>query len=133
MSQSRTSYEGIAFEFVCLSHIFQIKEALGISGVLSEWFGWRVAPNKEQSGAQIDLVIDRRDNVSSLCEMKFVGQEFTISKDYDEELRNKIVRYDAFSKHRKSIQMVFVSSYGLKRNMYSGLVQRSLTLDDLFR
>ena len=133
MSQSRTSYEGIAFEFVCLSHIPQIKEALGISGVLSEWFGWRVAPSEEQSGAQIDLVIDRRDNVSSLCEMKFVGQEFTISKDYDEELRNKIARYDAFSKHRKSIQMVFVSSYGLKRNMYSGLVQRSLTLDDLFR
>lgn len=133
MSQSRTSYEGIAFEFVCLSHISQIKEALGISGVLSEWFGWRVAPSEEQSGAQIDLVIDRRDNVSSLCEMKFVGQEFTISKDYDEELRNKIARYDAFSKHRKSIQMVFVSSYGLKRNMYSGLVQRSLTLDDLFR
>ena len=130
---ARTAYEGIAFEFICLSHVCQIKDALGISGVLSEWFGWRVEGNEERKGAQIDLIIDRRDGVSTLCEMKFVGDEFIIDKDYDKDLRNKITRYDEFSKGKKSIQLILISSYGLKKGAYSNLVNRSLALSDLFK
>ena len=39
--QRRVSWEGVAFERVCLLHSQQIKKALGISGVASEESAWR--------------------------------------------------------------------------------------------
>ena len=32
--------------------------------------------------AQIDLLIDRRDDVINICEMKFTDDEFVIDKEY---------------------------------------------------
>src|SRR5674476_1040513 len=55
------AWSGYAFEQVCLCHLPQIKNALGISGVYSTTSSWRSATIK--NGAQIDLVIDRRDHV----------------------------------------------------------------------
>ena len=37
--------------------------------------------NKEEF-AQIDLLIERNDNVSNLCEIKFSNSEFVIDKNY---------------------------------------------------
>lgn len=36
------------------------------------------------------------------------------------------------TKTRKSIQLTFISSYGLQHNMYSGIAQNEVVLDDLF-
>lgn len=36
------------------------------------------------------------------------------------------------TKTRKSIQLTFISCYGLQRNMYSGIAQNEVVLDDLF-
>ena len=72
-SPSVSSWRGIAFEEVCLSHIQQIKAALGISGVSSEQSAWVVKGDDEKEGAQIDLLISRKDNVVNMCEMKFYG------------------------------------------------------------
>lgn len=43
-------------------------------------------------GAQIDLLIDRNDQVVNICEMKYSLSEFTIDADYERNLRNKRVR-----------------------------------------
>ena len=84
----RVSWEGIAFERVCLLHSWQIKKALGISGVASEESAWRCLPSPELAkGAQIDLVIDRADRVTNLCEMKFASEQYSISKDEADEMR----------------------------------------------
>ena len=53
-------WSGICFEKVCLLHLTQIQNKLGISGVLSTAYSWR--GKREDYGAQIDLVIDRNDN-----------------------------------------------------------------------
>lgn len=64
--------------------------------------------------------------------MKFSEDEFAISKDYDKVLRNKIARFREETRSRKSIQLTFVTSYGVKNNTYSGIVQNVVTMDDLF-
>lgn len=132
---SRRAWEGITFEQLCRDHISQIKQKLGISGVLSDesvWF-YRGNPDEGVSGAQIDLLIDRRDRVVTLCEMKFSVNEYEIDREYDMNLRNKISAFSRITSCRKTIQLAMITTYGVKRNKYSGLVSTQITLDDLFR
>ena len=84
------SWKGVAFEEVCWQHNTQIKRALEIGGVKSSLSAWSVKGDEENEGAQIDLLINRADNVVNLCEMKFCGGEYVISKDEESKLRNRI-------------------------------------------
>lgn len=131
---SRKAWAGITFEQVCKDHIMQIKHKLGISGILSEQSSWFVKADKKQgiNGTQIDLIIDRRDRVIDLCEMKFSLDEYVISKDYDSKLRGRIETFRRITGTKKAVQLVFVTTYGVKSNMYSGMVQKQITMDDLF-
>lgn len=97
-------------------------------------YSWRSKSDgvTSERAAQIDMVIERGDNTINLCEMKFSEGEFSINKDYEKILRNKIVRFMEETKTRKSIQLTFISSYGLQRNMYSSIVQNEVVLNDLF-
>ena len=107
---------------------------MGIAGVSTNLYSWRSKSSGEadERAAQIDMVIERGDNTINLCEMKFSEGEFAINKDYDKILRNKIARFMEETKTRKSIQLTFISSHGLQRNMYSGIAQNEVVLDDLF-
>ena len=131
---ARRAWAGLTFEQLCKDHISQIKQKLGISGVLTEesvWFSLG-DPTLNIPGAQIDLVITRRDKVIHLCEMKFSINEFTIDKDYDAVLRNKL---DAFQRSvcaKDTLLLTMVTTYGVRQNMYSGIVQSQVLLDDLF-
>lgn len=130
---SRRSWAGYTFEQLCLYHLDQIKRSIGISGVqcsVSAWFP--KAPDSNERGAQIDLLIDRRDRIINICEMKFSINEFTIDKEYDEKLRNKIEAFRAETGTRKALQLTMVTTYGVKRNMYRNKVQSEVLLDDLF-
>lgn len=109
-----------------------IKQALGISGVFTETSAWRHSP-KDGNGAQIDLLLHRKDNVISICEMKFSNAEFAIDKTYATELKNKLDIFRRESKTKKALFLAMVTTYGTKDNMYSiGLVQNEVTMDDLF-
>ena len=125
-SPSRRAWSGYSFEQLALHHIRQIKQKLGISGVQSDICGWK------GDGAQIDLLIDRRDQTINLCEMKFSQGEFEITKQYDEHLRERAEMFRSASKTRKALHQTFVTTYGLKKNMYSGNVQSEVVLDNLF-
>jgi len=81
---------------------------------------------------QVDLVIDRRDEVINLCEMKYSLKEFTINKDYENKLRERQELFRKETKTRKALHITFVTTYGLVKNKYSGIVQSEVTLDDLF-
>ncbi|MCX6225097.1 MAG: ATP-binding protein [Bacteroidia bacterium] len=93
------AWSGYSFEQVCLYHLPKIKMALGISGIQTSISSWR--SNSKDQGTQVDLVIDRRDQVINLCEMKFSLNPFTIDKKYSEELRNKIVLFKSETGTRK--------------------------------
>ena len=129
---SRRAWAGLTFEQVCEDHIRQIKQALGISGILTEVSSWFVRADEEHEGAQIDLVIDRRDRVINLCEMKFSLDEYVIDKDYEAQLRRKIERFRKSTKTKKALQLTMITTYGVKNNTYSGRVQSQVTMDELF-
>jgi len=123
---------GMSFEAICLKHVEQIKKGLGISGY-SEESPWRYAGNKEEIGAQIDLLIDRDDRVITICEMKFYSEEFSIDKAYAAELQRKIQVFQDQTKTKKTIFLSFITTYGLKKNNYANrLVDKDLTIDCLF-
>ena len=128
------AWAGVSFEILAMNHIDRVKQRLGISGVATQLYSWRSKSDtgSAERAAQIDMVIERGDNTINLCEMKFSESEFAINKDYEKILRNKIVRFMEETKTRKSIQLTFISSYGLQRNMYSGIAQNEVVLNDLF-
>lgn len=107
---------------------------MGISGVLTECSAWSVKSDRDEdiSGTQIDLLIDRKDMAVSLCEIKFSVKEYEITKDYDMKLRSKIGTFSEVTKCRKSNQLVMITTYGVKKNMYSGLINNQVLLEDLF-
>lgn len=127
-----TTWVGLAFERLCLQHINQMKQSLGILGVISNAFSWQISATDDHYGAQIDLLIDRGDNVINLCEMKFSGDEFSIDKSCEEIFRRKSSVFRQLTGTKKTLRMTLVTTYGLRINQYSGCVNDVIVLDDLF-
>lgn len=121
-----TAWSGLAFERICFAHQQQIKNALGISGVVSTTYGYR------DSNMQIDMVIDRSDGIIDLCEMKFTKHKFTIDEAYDEILLTRKELFEKKIKNAKSVHLVMVTSNGITENSYSYDIQNSITANDLF-
>lgn len=127
------SWTGCAFEAICLKHILQVKRALNIEAIYTEASVWRHVPGKGQAGAQIDLLLDRKDRCMNLCEMKFSVEEFIISKKYAAELAQKKAVFIEKSKTKKTIFLTMVTTYGvLKNEYYKNLIQNEVTMDALF-
>ena len=124
------TWSGFAFERVCLSHLAQIKKKLGISGVQTRACSWRSMQGAP--GAQIDLLVDRKDETVNVCEMKYASEEFEITKEYAGKLNNKLSAFVKETGTRKSLLLTLVTSYGVKPNCYSGIVQAEVRMDDLF-
>jgi AAA+ ATPase superfamily predicted ATPase len=124
------AWRGYAFEQLCLKHIDQIKWALGIAGIATDIYSWR--SKNSDPGAQIDLVISRADRIVNLCEIKFVKYEFEIKKDYAEKLRNKAFAFGNETGAAVAAHLTFITTYGVKCNAYSNMVQSEVLLDDLF-
>ncbi len=133
-SQSWKSWSGYAFESLCLKHIEQIKQALGLQVIASEIGSWRYMPtNNKESGVQIDLLIDRADGVINLCEIKFYQGKFGITKRVSEEISRKVQMYKQHSKTNKSIFVTFITPDGVKVNEHSKLIlTNEITANDLF-
>jgi uncharacterized protein len=129
------AWSGYSFESLCTKHVAQIKRALGIEGVQTESSAWVHRGNAGATrGAQIDLLIDRRDDVINVCEIKFSVDEFLIDKAYADDLRRKLTTFKQQSRTRKTLLLTMITTHGLKANQYEQeLVQASLTAAVLFR
>lgn len=77
--------------------------------------------------------IDRRDQVITICEVNFSMNEYEIDKDYDQKLRNKIDVFRNCTNSRKPLQLAMITTYGVHKNKYSGIVSSEVLLDDLFQ
>ncbi len=134
-SPERNTWRGLAFEKVCLWHVEQIKMKLGISGVLTNVYSWHCKPDKElgRQGTQIDLVLDRRDGIINLCEIKYSRGKYAISDAYADDLRRKADTFTEVTKTKKAVHTVMITTDGLMHNAYSGEVQNEVELDDLIR
>jgi DNA-binding MarR family transcriptional regulator len=124
-------WSGFSFETICIKHVEQIKEALKIGGIHSTHGSW--IQKKAKQGAQIDLLIDRDDNVINLCEMKFYAVPFTMDKKCASDIAKKTDAFCESTKTKKSIYTTFITAYGVTPNGYSRQhIQNELTMDDLF-
>lgn len=132
-SSSFRSWSGYAFEAICLKHIPQIKRALNIATIYTEESTWRYVPGKGKPGAQIDLLIDRKDRTINICEMKFGTEAFTITKKYADELLQKKMVFADKTKTKKTIFLTMITTYGITDNAYcQKLVENVIVMDDLF-
>ncbi len=130
----RRTWTGFAYERLCLKHIPQIKAALGIAGVRTSVASWsHRADERYPEGAQIDLLIDRADDVINICEMKFCNGAFAIDKGYAKSLANKQQALRTVTGTKKGIHLTFVTVDGVAHNSYWNDVQSEVTLDDLFK
>jgi uncharacterized protein len=128
---SYKSWSGFAFETLCIKHVELIKQALGIHTIYTENSAWK--STQSEAGAQIDLVIDRRDQTINLCEMKFYNDTFTIDKKYAAALRQKQTVFKQQTKTRKQLFYTLITSFGLHKNEHSiGLVDTIVTGEQLF-
>ena len=121
---------GDAFATVCLHHIPQIKQVLGISGVGSREYSWRDKRNKSE--AQIDLLIDRQDQVINLCDMVFTQEPFIVSEEYSCQLMHTLELFRKEAHTEKAIHLTLISAEGISRNSYVEEIQNTITMDDLF-
>jgi uncharacterized protein len=127
------SWSGFAFESICMKHIPAIKAGLGISGIYCETAIWRSRGNSSNDKAQIDLVIDRRDNCINLCEIKFYENRFLLDKKYAAALLQKKHIFKEETKTRKQLFITLITTTGIQPNEHSlGLIDQQLALDHLF-
>ena len=129
------AWSGLAFESLCLKYVDSLKHHLQIGAVQTEESGWHHRPaSDDDQGAQIDLVIDRKDDCINLCEMKFSDAEFTIDKAYATALRNKRATFARVTNTRKTLFLTLVTTYGVRSNEHARtLAITDITMDALFR
>ena len=122
---------GYAFERLALKHIAAIKQRLGIAGVYTEIYN--LYPSKEQTEAiQVDLLLDRKDNVVNFCEIKHYDAPFKITKDFYEKTIQKLAYFRGMYP-KKQIVYTFITNQKIIPNQYStALIGQTITLEDLF-
>lgn len=130
-SQRVVAWRGLAFENLCFNHVEQIKRALGVSGVRSTYSAWEVR-GSEHGGAQIDLLLQRADNVVNACECKFYGGEFAVDKGYYQTLLGRHEQLAEALSRKTSVQPTLITTFGLRQNQYGWAFTNVITLDDLF-
>jgi hypothetical protein len=128
------SWSGYAFENICFKHLQQIKKSLGISGVFCEFYAFQARGNKNNTGTQIDLIIDRNDGIINLCEIKFYDKKFSFNKATTQVIQNKIEVFIRETKTRKTIFPTLITSFGTDKNEYTtGFIQQEISLENLLR
>jgi AAA+ ATPase superfamily predicted ATPase len=138
MSLSQTqSYKiwcGYAFANVCLKHIPQIKKALEIGGVYTTVSSFYKKGSSSEAGTQIDLLIDRNDQIINLVEIKFHNVAFSVTKDYAAKLREKVRVFQESTQTKKQLFVTMITTFGLKHNKHSvGLVSADLDMQMFFK
>jgi uncharacterized protein len=120
------SWAGRAFELTCYNHVDKIKQALGIDGIQSDTYVW------SNKNAQIDLIIDRKDRVINLFEIKFSDKEYAMTKEYEKELRNKQSEYQQEYPSTKSLWFILLTTFGLKSKTNASIFQKVIDMNKLF-
>ena len=125
------SWRGYSFEILCLNHISKIKEVLGISGVISKEYSF--FESYKNKGAQIDLIIDRNDDVINICEIKCSNTEYEVDKDYETDLLNKIDVFRNVTKTKKALRLTMITNEGLVHNKYSDIIMNEINFSEIIK
>lgn len=121
---------GLAYERVCLLHVEQIKATLHIDTIASEQYSWR---SKESTPtAQIDLIIDRADDVVNVCEIKYSTKEYSLTEDEAQKMAYRLEAFRRETGTRQSLYLTLITAAPLAENAHSDDIPVKLTMDALF-
>ena len=81
---------------------------------------------------QIDLLINRNDNVVNMCEIKFYNEDFVTSREYYKKIASRVNKIHEELPKKYAVHSTLITTYGLVYNEYSGAFQQVITLEDLF-
>ena len=91
--QTYAVWSGYAFEMLCFKHITAIKQALGIAGVYTTVTSIAKQAKGSTPGFQIDLLIERADDVIHLCEAKFYRSVYALTTKRAKELEERVAHF----------------------------------------
>lgn len=129
-SPQQNTWYGLSYERVCMSHIQEILRALHLDTIHTEYYSFR-SKNSSQK-VQIDLVIDRSDDVVDIVEIKYSRIRYEMTKEEREKIERRVSRFINETKTRKGVQTVLITTLGCEKNKNADVCQRFLVLDDLF-
>jgi uncharacterized protein len=132
-TQSYKIWLGFSFEFLVFRHISQVLNKLGISGLDNRISTLYIHEGKKLN-TQIDLIIERSDNVIHLCEIKYYDTTITIDKHMYSNFKNKVEQLRNLSGVKKRVSITMICSNEIKKNEYAlELVDSTVLLEDLFQ
>ena len=124
---------GYAFENLGIRHITQIKKALGIGGIGTVISSFRHTKTALAPGLQIDLVIERADRTTHLCEFKFSFSPIRITLSMATKLNQRCDAYRRLSKTKNLLFNTIVTVYAPNVSPGAGgAVDQVIQLEDLF-
>lgn len=127
------SWMGVSFENLCMKHEDEIKKALGISGVYTQTSSYLFKGKDDQPGFQIDMLLDRADQIVNLCEMKFYNSTLTLTQKDADIIRERKVKFQIQSKTKKNVMVLLITPFGITENAHSlSVIDQSISVDGLF-
>ena len=138
-TQAYISWSGFAFEMVIVANIHLYLEQRGLRAILKSVSYWDYRSHSEkpeESGAQIDVLIEYHNHMYDIVECKYYNDEFSITAEYAKNLSNKKKRFieHGIGKIKKyDIKLIMLSTYGTKVNQYYNRVNiaQDVSLEDL--
>lgn len=125
-SSKYSTWLGLSFERLCFAHIPQIQRALGISGVATRTYAMLT------SSAQIDMVIERADDIINLCEMKYTAGTYALTKEEAKKLQNRIHELSGMFPKKSIIPVLITDCQAKKNEYYNQFIYNNITLKDFF-
>lgn len=126
------TWQGYAFENLCIKHITAIKHALGISGIFTSESSFYHKADEELEGCQIDLLIDRGDNAVTLCEIKYYNGAFPLTDAFVKSMQRKRNVFIQKTKTKKQIFFTLITAEGVTENKYAMLIDKCLDASCFF-
>jgi AAA+ ATPase superfamily predicted ATPase len=129
-------WQGFAFEMVMIANIELYLKARGLSAGVKSIGYWNCeADADDDSGAQIDILIEYIGNTYDIVECKYYNDEFTIDKEYAKNLQNKKEKFieKAIKNKKFDLKVVMLTTYGTKINQHYNQVPiaKDVKLGDL--
>ncbi len=128
------AWKGLAFERICLLHLNSIKRAMGISGVYTAVYPWSCKKDEDNNiyGSQIDMVIERKDDIINLFEIKYYDVPFAITAKQMETLNKKKHDFMEVTKTKSAIHLSMIALNGIGENENLNEIQSVLSINELF-
>ena len=78
------------------------------------------------------IICDKRLYASALSRFEWIVCYYSISKTYEETIRKRTSLFQHVEKTKKDLRITFITTYGVKKNEHSGIVDNEVILADLF-